>query len=401
MIRVQKRLMVSGLFAGLTGVMVCTLGCTPRQTDTSPRAQAEYEPEKDQSATIGMRTVMGNTDPIPVSAVGLVYQLKGTGSSPQADGWREQLEKALKRRKLNPKEVLDDPGKTTSLVQVSGVIPPGARNGDKFDITVTLPSGSKTTSLQHGTLDICELTNYELMSNVRQTLNASGIAPNKVPAASADQLMMGSKMATAEGPLVAGDVIPVNTPGDGESEGSKPNNSAQRVAKVWGGMTNLHDRPYHFLLNGDSPQPRLAMMIAARMNSIFHGNGDKAGKIAEAQVQGRRPMVTAYVPPTYRLNHHRFVLVARSIPLTAPGPKDAYRKKLEHELLQTETAILAALKLEALGTDSEDAAWNTSIRHGYDLQQLKASATSEKLIQKQRRCSRESRRNTPPSERMP
>jgi hypothetical protein len=335
---------------------VNTTGCTPRQTDTSPRAQAEYDPEKDQTATVGSKTVMGNTDPIPVSAVGLVYQLKGTGSSPPPDGWREQLEKSLKRRKLNSKEVLDDPAKTTSLVLVSGVIPPGARNGDKFDITVTLPPGSRTTSLQHGVLDLCDLSNYELASSVRQSLNAAGVAPNKVPQANADQLMMGSKMGTAEGPLVAGAVIPTNNPtGDAASDSPPVDTSALRVAKVWGGMTNLYERPYHFLLNGDAPQPRLAMVVAARMNGVFHGTGDKTGKVAEAQVQGRRPMVTAYVPPTYRLNHHRFILVARSIPLTAPGPNDPYRKKLEHELLQPESAILAALKLEALGADSEEA----------------------------------------------
>lgn len=353
MIRDRRQFLVGGLYAGLTGAAIVTSGCSPRQTDT--RAQAEYDPEKDQSATIGSRTVMGNTDPIPVSAVGLVYQLKGTGSSPPPDGWREQLEKALKRRKLNTKEVLDDPAKTTSLVLVSAVIPPGARNGDKLDVTVTLPTGSKTTSLQHGVLDLCDLSNYELMSNVRQSLNAAGVAPNKVPAANADQLMLGSRMGTAEGPLVAGAVIPVNTVGDAAADTPTPNNSAQRVAKVWGGMTNLHDRPYHFLLNGDAPQPRLAMMVAARMNGVFHGTGDKAGKVAEAQVQGRRPMVTAYVPPTYRLNHHRFILVARSIPLSAPSANDPHRKKLELELLQPESAILAALKLEALGSDSEEA----------------------------------------------
>lgn len=352
MIRVRRRLMVGGLFAGLTGAVALTAGCTPRQTESSPRAQAEYDPEQDHSATVGSKTVMGNTDPIPVSAVGLVYHLKGTGSSPPPDGWREQLEKALKRRKLNVKEVLDDPGKTTSLVLVSGVIPPGARSGDKFDVTVTLPPGSKTTSLRHGILDVCELTNYELTSNVRQTLNEAGIAPNKVPLASADQLLIGSKMGTAEGPLVAGAVLPVNSAGEPATAGDP---SALRVAKVWGGMTNSFERPYHFLLNGDTPQPRLAMVVAARMNSVFHGTGDRIGKVAEAQVQGRRPMVTAYVPPTYRLNHHRFILVARSIPLTDPRPGDPYRKKLEHELLQPETAVVAALKLEALGSDSEEA----------------------------------------------
>jgi hypothetical protein len=354
MIHVRRRWVVGGVMAGLTGAALAATGCTPRQTDSSSsRAQAEYDPEKDQSATVGSKTVMGNTEPIPVSGVGLVYQLKGTGSSPPADGWRETLEKALKKRRLNPKEVLDDPARSTSLVLVSGVIPPGARNGDRFDLTVTLPGGSKTASLQHGVLDVCDLTNYELSGSLKQSLANSGVPTGKVPQAAANELLMGNRVATAEGPLVAGVLTPVKAEGAGDAPASDV--PAVRAAKVWGGMTNLIDRPYHFLLNGDAPQPRLAMVVAARMNAVFHGTSDKAGKVAEAQVQGRRPMITAFVPPTYRLNHHRFILVARNIPLTAPGANDPYRKKLERELLQPETAVLAAIKLEALGADSEDA----------------------------------------------
>jgi hypothetical protein len=343
----RRHFLVAGLYAGLTGIVTST-GCLSTQTESNSRAQAaDYDPEKDLSATVGSKTVMGNTESIPVSAVGLVYGLKGTGSSPPADGWREQLEKALKRRKLNTKEILDDPNKTTSLVLVSAVVPPGARLGDKLDITVTLPPGSKTTSLQHGVLDLCDLTNYELAGNVRQAIGAAGYGAGKVPLASADSLLMGNKLGTAEGPLVVGAVVPVGGSGDSGLE-----SATFKVAKVWGGMTNQYERPYLFLLNGDGPQPRLAMMIAARMNNVFHGTGDKSGKVAEAKVQGR-PLVLAHVPPTYRLNHHRFILVARNIPLTAPGSSDPYRKKLQHELLQPETTILAAIKLEALGTDAE------------------------------------------------
>ncbi len=350
MFHVRRRWVVGGVLAGLTGAAL-SAGCTPRQTDSSSsRAQAEYDPEKDLAATVGGKTVMGNTDPIPVSGVALVYQLKGTGSSPQPDGWRETLEKALKKRRLNPKEVLDDPARSTSLVLVSGVIPAGARNGDRFDVTVTLPGGSKTTSLQHGVLDLCDLTNYELSGNMRQSLATSGVPAGKIPQAATNELLTGNRVGTAEGPLVAG--VLTQAKADADTPGEVP---VVRAAKVWGGMTNLIDRPYHFLLNGDAPQPRLAMVVAARMNAVFHGTSDKAGKVAEAQVQGRRPMITAFVPPTYRLNHHRFILVARNIPLTAPGANNPYRKKLERELLQPETAVLAAIKLEALGSDSEDA----------------------------------------------
>lgn len=355
MLRFTRRWMLGGLTAGVTCGLAASLGCFPRQPDSAPRAQADYDPDNEAFATIGQKTVMGNTDSIPVSAVGLVTGLKGTGSSPPADGWREQLEKRIKQLGLNAKNCLDDPAKTTSLVLISGVIPPGARNGDKFDAMITLPSGSKTTSLDYGNLFLCDLTNYELAGNVRNALGSAGFGQGKVPLAqSSDALIMGSKLATAEGALVTGTIIPAKVEAVEKSDAPlQTDNPSLRVAKVWGGMTNLYDRPYHFLLNGENPQPRLAMVIASRLNTVFHGSGDKAGKVAEAVVKGR-PLITVAVPPSYRLNHQRFVQVARNVPLSAPSANDPYRKRLERELLQPETTLLAALKLEALGVDSEN-----------------------------------------------
>jgi len=340
--------MVAGLIAGVSGALAVTVGCLPRQSDAGTRAQAEPDPEKELNATVGTKTVMGNTESVPVTAVGLVLGLKGTGSSPPPDGYRETMEKQLKRLQRNPKEVLDDPNRTTSLVLVSAVIPAGARSGEKFDVTVVLPPGSKTTSLAHGELFPCDLYNVELAGNARQALQASGIPTGKVPLAGADAVITGSRLASADGPLVVGTVMP-DAGGDKQGRAAT-DNPAGRVAKVWGGMTNQYDRPYHFLLNGEGPQPRLAQTISARLNTVFHGTGDKMGKVAEPVVSGR-PMVSVFVPPSYRLNHQRFIQVARLVPLVATGPTDPNRKKVEQELLAPETAIVAAMKLEALGAD--------------------------------------------------
>ncbi len=347
MLRFRRRLMVSGLTAGLSGALAVTVGCLPRQSDADTRAQAEPDPEKEPTASVGTKTVISNTEPITVTAVGLVLGLKGTGSSPPPDGYREAMEKVLKRLQRNPKEVLDDPNKSTSLVLVSGTIPAGARTGEKFDVTVILPAGSKTTSLGHGELFPCDLHNTELAANARRALTAADIPTGKVPLAGGNAVLVGNRMAVADGPLVVGTLVP-----EGGEKDARPttDNPAGRVAKVWGGMTNHLDRPYHFLLNGEGPQPRLAQTISARLNSVFHGTGDKTGKVAEAVVNGR-PMVSVFVPPAYRLNHQRFIQVARLVPLVAPSPADPGRKAMERELLAPETAIIAAMKLEALGTD--------------------------------------------------
>lgn len=342
----------AGLAAGCTG-----LPKLPKLTDAADtRAQvADDAADSDPNATVGQRTAIGNVEPIPVHGVGLVYKLHGTGSSPQPDQWRAALENAIRKAKGNPRELLDDPDRTSSLVLVSAVIPAGARKGDKLDVTVALPPGSKTTSLKHGVLHACDLQNMELADNARQALQAAGVPVGKVPLVQEGTILPGHRMAVAEGPLVAGYEGPTQH-GPAEDEDGNPgkpkaNPDGPRAARVWGGARNELDRPYYFLLNDNSPQPRMALVIAERLNATFHAPGDRVSKLAEAKVQGK-PLVMSFVPPAYRLNHGRFLLVARQVPLNPVTPDSPYRKQIENELLRPETAITAALKLEALGPDS-------------------------------------------------
>lgn len=324
------------------GVLVAALaGCLPQETTSRPQV-ADDPADKDAVATVGQKTVVGNTDPIPVTGVGLVHGLRGTGSSPPADGWRAALEQAIRRNKGNPKEVLDDPARTTSLVVVSAVIPRGARVGDRLPVTVALPAGSKTTSLKYGRLWPCDLTNVEFAGAARQAVANSGAGVPNSPLLAESTLLKGHRLAVAEGPLVAGFV-------DKPSEGEEP--TGPRAGVIWDGAKCQLDRPYYFLLNDDTPQPRLAMVIAERLNAVFHSPGDKTSKTADAKVQGK-PIVVALVPPAYRLNHDRFLLVARQVPLTPVGPDHPYRKQLESDLLRPELALVSAVKLEALGPDS-------------------------------------------------
>jgi len=354
MARIRNRLMACSLLAGLSGAVGATVGCLPQQTN---RGQVADDTDRDINATVGMKTIVGNAEPIPISAVGLVYNLKGTGSSPTPDGWRSMLENAMKKRKLNPKELLDDPARTTSLVLVSGTVPPGCRSQDRFDLTITLPPGSKTTSLRGGTLEICDLTNFESTGNARQQLADAGMGA-KTPRGGGDSVMIGNRLGTGEGPLVSGQLLQVKEPKSGDSTAEEPqvatSNTGEKIAKVWNGGVCLLERPYYFLMTDAASQPRLAMVIASRLNTVFHGSTDRGNKIAEAKVQGK-PLVAVFVPPNYRHNHARFLMVARNVPLANVGPSDPYRKKLEQELIQPETALSASVKLEALGTESEDA----------------------------------------------
>lgn len=329
-------------FAGLAGLMLnLSAGCLPQQTTTRSQA-ADDLGDAEQLATVGSKTEVGNIEPIPVSGVGYVHNLAGTGSIPTADGWRSSLETALRRQKFNPRELLDDKSLKQSLVVVTAEIPPGARAGDPIDVAISLPAGSKTTSLRGGTLFPADLANAELAATAREAMQSQGIAVGKTPAATDSTVLTGHRMGRAEGTLVAG----FDTVGKGEA-GDGP-----RAARIWGGGKVLVDRPYYFLLRDNTPQSRLALVVAERLNAVFHAAGDVGGKLAEAKV-ANQPMVVCMVPPAYRLNHTRFLTVAHHVPLSPVTADTPYRKQLENDLLRPETAIVAAVKLEALGGDSK------------------------------------------------
>lgn len=332
----------------VVGSVVGSAGCKNSEVDKLKdkalgRSQVAEDPaaEIDSSTTIGQKTTVGNTEPILVSGVGLVYGLPGTGSSPQPGGWRMMLENSLKKQGYsNLKELLDDPNKSTSLVLVSALIPPGARKGDPIDVQVMLPDESKTTSLKGGKLLICELYNSDTTGNLKSLVQEGR------PGGGGD-LKLGDVWAKAEGPVVAGQFVPAN--GKVEIETDANGEPMYKVGRIWGGGRVTRSRPYFILLNPGDQNPRMAATVAERLNSTFHATAEPNLKVADAK---SRELILVNVPLAYRNNHYRFLVVARQVPILPTGADSVYRRKLEEELLDPATALTAAVKLEALGVSS-------------------------------------------------
>lgn len=292
------------------------LGCAHQQT----RLQAEDEGERDKEVevkTIGDITSVANADPVPVSGIGLVTDLDGTGGGAPPGPYRQRLEDQLRKRGIdNVKAILSSP--KTSLVLVQAQLPAGARKGDPLDVEITVPRESKTTSLRGGRLVECTLYNYDTKKD--QTY------------------LQGHAVAKAEGPLVVG-------LGDGDET------AKLRRGTIWGGGRCQVDRPFYLLLNSDHQRVRMAKAVADRINETFHGpaHGQVVG-LAEAKTS---QVVYLGVPPQYKLNLPRYLRVVRLIPLMdKEAERIPYHRRLEEQLLDPARTVTAALRLEALGQDS-------------------------------------------------
>jgi hypothetical protein len=308
--------------------------------------QSPDEPVKDYEVkTIGEVTSLGNWSPMPVSGVGLVTGLDGTGGGTPPGDFKVMLEEQLRKLGIeNTKQVLADP--RNALVLISAQIPPGARKGEHIDLHVTLPPQSKVTSLRGGTLQETVLFNFE---------SSKSINPN----AASNRLIKGHVLAHASGPLLVGF-------GDGDEA------ARLRQGRIWGGGVTVSDFPFYLVLNKDKKFAYIANLIAERINLTFHedakkrllvlhevtqGMNDKfkgaslgSGDIAQAK---NKDAVYIRVPYEYRHNPERYLHVARLIPLRESNEAlTKYRCKLEQCVLDPAKTVSAALRLEALGKDS-------------------------------------------------
>jgi hypothetical protein len=339
----RRKFLTLSAALGIAGVVGCKSTETDKTKIQSRSQVGEDTPgDIDASTTIGSKTQVGNTDLIQVSGVGLVYGLPGTGSSAPPGGWRLMLEDTLKKQgQTNLKELLDDPRRSTSLVLLTALIPPGARKGEPVDIQVTLPDESKTTSLKGGKLFPCELYTTDSTSNLKSLVHDGR------PSGPGGELRKGDIWVRAEGPLLAGQFIPAN--GQPVVETDADGQPMFKVAKIWGGGRILRSRAYFMLLTEGNQNARTAAVIAERLNNTFHATSEPNLKVADAK---SRELILVNVPLAYRNNHYRFLLVSRQVPLLPAGPESVYRKKLEEELLDATTTLTAAIKLEALGSSS-------------------------------------------------
>ena len=111
----------------IPALLLTVSGCLKEHTSRSQAVDTEVE--KDGPKTIGEISSYDNAQPIPVTGVGLVVGLEGTGGGCPPGSTRDFMKAMLKKKGFdNPGAIIDSPNH--AVVQVTALIPAGVRRGD-------------------------------------------------------------------------------------------------------------------------------------------------------------------------------------------------------------------------------------------------------------------------------
>src|SRR5262249_58545058 len=132
-------------------------------------------------------------------------------------------------------------------VGVWALIRRGAAKTARLDVEVTLPHGSKATSLRGGHLHKCKLFNYDFAD--RLTSNSGPNAPRG--------LLKGHPHVEAEGMLLVG----LGAHGDEVA--------SLKHGRIWGGGRCLASHTFSLVLKPDQQYARVAALVGERINETF------------------------------------------------------------------------------------------------------------------------------------
>jgi Flagellar basal-body P-ring protein len=273
------------------------------------------------SKLIGDYVKIGDNGYIKVQGVGLVDRLDGTGEDPPASPLRTMLLEDLRQNDVrDPQRYISSPN--TALVVVTAYIPPICKKGEKIDVEVTLPDGTEAVSLAGGWLMPCYLREMALLNG---------------------EVREGRQIALASGPVLI----------DAIGEAGKGSSVSHLRGRIPGGATYLGDsRCLTLFIRNDYATVRMSRQIAERIGKRFYDydNHGIRRPLAEAKTDSRLELI---VHNRYVNNYPRYLQCIRAIALTeTPVDRHIRIQQLQEQIQFGPTSEMAALQLEAIGTDS-------------------------------------------------
>lgn len=294
-----------------------TWGCTsPILRPQSPEATLEFEEgELSETRYASKYTQPHGLNYVQIEAVSLATGLAGKGEDPPATPQRAVLMGEMARNNIErPNEVLSS--LDTALVLVRGYLRPGIKQGERFDVEVTVPSRSETVSLRGGWVLPARMTELAVLDN---------------------QIRQGHVLGMAEGPILV-DPSASETTGD----------VLATRGRILGGGVATKSRPLGLIISREYKSIRLAQNLAKCINDRFHvyRNGRKEG----LAVPKTDEFVELQIDDRYKENVGRFMRIVRHIAVDeTPGQRQARVQLLGRQLLDPLTAANSAMRLEAMG----------------------------------------------------
>lgn len=276
--------------------------------------------------TVGAEASLQGVESTLVSGIGFVVGLNGTGGLTMPEQFAAHLEREMGLKGItasndasgsalagrSPRQLLQDPN--TAAVIVQAAVPPGANEGDSFDVYVR---AINATSLEGGTLWTTTLR----------------VGP---PSAFGDRQAI--EMGDAKGPIF---LNPFASPGG--------NDGVQRtVGRVLDGGVVTEPTVINVVL--DNPSHQRARQIASAINASFpRGPGD-----ADQIARGRDDqLVQVRIPFRYRERREDFIELIRHMPIDQSFPEAHARRFAQSLRTDPYLSKNMSFGLEAVGERSK------------------------------------------------
>ena len=253
----------------------------------------------------------------------LVRGLAGTGADEPPSTYQQLVLQDLQRdvdQKRTAKSQIAS--LDTAIVLLETVVPPGARAGDRLDVSLTLQPGSEASSVQGGYVRGAEL--YQYMA--------------------ADVIRRGYKLGVVDGYVTLDpDLVANKSP------------VAYKKGKIVGGAVVARSRPIWLELKENERSAGIAKQVEDVINKRFsYTKSGYAGKKEVAEAKSGATRINLEVPEEYRDNIVRYVNVVCAISFFETNDELNERiDRLAVQLLNEETSEFASVQLEAIGPSNE------------------------------------------------
>lgn len=280
----------------------------------------EFDDDFEKPVYVGDIASPTGLEKMKVDGIALVTQLDGTGSEPLASGQRDFLIEEIKTHQVEDITGLLS-SKDNSMALITGLIPPGAKKGDRFDVIVQCVKRSKTSSLEGG---------FVMQTRMKPFVQTRS------------KISFGHNSATARGRVVIDSFF--------ESGDQKVKLVSGMIP---GGGVVTRDRECGIRIIDSQRSIKNAALISQTVNSRF-----------SARVQGRpegvaNPLndrvIEMLIPEDYRHNVGRYFHVVLNIVFNeTPTQRVNRMERLERDLHNPEKSKIAAIRLEAIGEDARN-----------------------------------------------